>query len=112
MVCSILREQPEFSAYLSGQNEFSPGDDIQLNVVIENHGLNEYKFVQSNLVTPDDQPNTAKHLSITVSAGDAPVIIKSDPQMVGDLTGGSSTTAVVNAKVNADARGGTYQLPG
>jgi hypothetical protein len=102
---------PEFSAYLSGQNEFSPGDDIQLNVVIENHGLNEYKYVQSNLVTPADLPNTAKHLSVRVSAGDAPVIIKSDPQMVGDLTGGNSITAVVTAKINADARGGTYQIP-
>ncbi|MEN6442220.1 MAG: S-layer protein [Methanoregula sp.] len=102
---------PEFLVYLSGPNEFSPGDDIQLNVVIENHGLNEYKYVQSNLVTPDDLPNTAKHLSVMVSAGDAPVTIKSDPQTVGDLAGGSSVTAVFTAKINADARGGTYLLP-
>jgi len=31
---------PELSAYISGTNEFSPGTDVQLIVVIENNGLN------------------------------------------------------------------------
>ena len=43
---------PELSAYISGTNEFSPGDDVKLTIVIENTGLNEFKFVQSSIVNP------------------------------------------------------------
>lgn len=102
---------PELSAYISGTNEFSPGDDIQLNIVVENTGLNEFKFVQSSIVDRDDQPNTAKFLTATLNAGDAPIVIKSDPQMLGDLKGASSANAVFSAKIQSDAPSGTYQIP-
>jgi hypothetical protein len=102
---------PELSAYISGTNEFSPGTDVQLIVVIENTGLNEFKFVQSGIVDRDDQPNTAKFLTAALTAGDAPVVIKSDPQMLGDLKGASSTSAVFSTKIQSDAPAGTYQIP-
>jgi hypothetical protein len=102
---------PELSAYISGTNEFSPGTDMQLPVVIENTGLNEFKFVQSGIVDRDDLPNTAKFLTVTLSAGDAPLVIKSDPQMLGDLKGGSSVNAVFTTKINSDAPAGTYLVP-
>jgi len=102
---------PELSAYISGTNEFSPGTDVQLPVVIENTGLNEFKFVQSGIVDRDDQPNTAKFLTVTLLPGDAPIVIKSDPQMLGDLKGASSTSAVFTTKINSDAPAGTYLVP-
>jgi hypothetical protein len=102
---------PELSAYLSGTNEFSPGDDISLNIVIENSGLNEFKFIQSSVVDRDDLPNTAKLLIVALSAGDSPLIIKSDPQMVGDLKGGSTVTSSFNVKILSDAHSGIYNLP-
>ena len=102
---------PELAVYLSGTNEFSPGKDISLPVVIENSGLNEFKFVQSSIVTRDDLPNTAKLLEVTLSAGNAPLIIKSDPQMVGDLKGGSTVSCTFNAKTRSDAPSGIYYLP-
>jgi hypothetical protein len=102
---------PRLSVYLSGTNEFSPAKDISIPVVIENSGLNEFKFVQSSIVSRDDLPNTAKLLEVTLFAGNAPLIIKSDPQMVGDLKGGSTITCTFNAKVNADAPSGVYLLP-
>ena len=106
-----LAGSPELSASISGTNEFSPGDDVNLTFVIENTGLNELKFVQSGIVDRDDQPNTAKFLTVTLDAGDAPFIVKSDPQMVGDLKGTSSARAVISVKIRSDAASGTYQIP-
>lgn len=106
-----LAGSPELSASISGTNEFSPGDDVNLTIVIENTGLNELKFVQSGIVDRDDQPNTAKFLTVTLDAGDAPFIVKSDPQRVGDLKGTSSARAVISVKIRSDAASGTYQIP-
>jgi hypothetical protein len=102
---------PDLSAYISGTNEFSPGKDVQLVIVVENSGLNEFKFVQSGIVDRDDQPNTAKFLAAALYSGDAPVVIKSDPQMLGDLKGAGSANAVFAAKIRSDAPSGIYQLP-
>ena len=102
---------PQLSAYISGKNEFSPGDDLQLVIVVENTGLNEFKFIQSGIVDRDDQPNTAKFLTAALRPGDAPVIIKSDPQMLGDLKGASSVNAVFSAKIQPDAPAGVYEMP-
>ena len=102
---------PELSAYISGTNEFRPGDDVKITIVVENTGLNQFKFVQSGIVDRDDEPNTAKFLTINLEAGDAPVVIKTDPQMVGDLKGASSANAVFSTKIQSDAPSGTYQIP-
>jgi len=102
---------PQLSASLSGTNEFSPGEEVQLTVVIENTGVNEFKLVQSRIVDRDDLPNTAKFLMAALSPGFAPLGIKSDPQMLGDVKGAGSVRAVFTAKMNADAPAGTYTLP-
>ncbi len=102
---------PHLSAYISGTNEFSPGKEVQLTVVIENTGLNEFKFIQSGIVDRDDLPNTAKFLTVRLQPGDAPLIIKSDPQMLGDLKGATNANAIFTTKINADAQSGTYELP-
>jgi hypothetical protein len=101
---------PELSAYVSGTNEFSPGDDVKLTITVENTGLNEFKFVNSGIVDREDLPNTAKFLTITLKPGDAPLVIKSDPQMVGDLKGASNVNAVFTTKINPDAPSGSYTL--
>ena len=51
---------PELSAYISGSNEVSPGDTVQLKVVIENKGVNEFKFIQSGIIERDDLPEHRK----------------------------------------------------
>jgi hypothetical protein len=102
---------PELSAYISGSNEVSPGDTVQLKVIIENKGVNEFKFIQSGVIDRDDLPNTAKFLTVSITPGDAPIIIKSDPQMLGDLKGSSIASCVITTKVQSDAASGTYNLP-
>lgn len=102
---------PNLTAYISGLNEFTAGSDIAIPVVIENSGLNQYEEVASNVIARDDLPNTAKFVTVSLSAGTAPIIIKSDPQMIGDLQGQATQTAIFSATINADAPAGTYLLP-
>lgn len=106
-----LSGSPELSAYIAGNNELSPGDETDLTIVVQNTGLNEYKFVQPNIVDWDDLPNTAKALTVTLMPGRAPLTIKSDPAMIGDLKGSTSASSVFTVKVNSDAPAGTYNLP-
>jgi hypothetical protein len=102
---------PDLNAYISGTNEVGPGDEITLPVVIENRGLNEFKFTQTGIMDADDLPNTAKHLIVSLDSGTAPITIKSDPQMLGDVKASNSATASFKIKVNRDAAAGTYTLP-
>jgi hypothetical protein len=106
-----LQGSPQLSAYISGINEFSPGDGVNLTIVVKNTGLNALKLVQMLTPSRADLPNTAKFLTIGLTPGDVPVAIKSDPQMVGDVEGGSDASAVFTVKVNPDAPAGNYLLP-
>jgi hypothetical protein len=101
---------PELSAYVAGTNEFSPGDDVSLTIMVQNTGLNEFKFVNSGIVDREDLPNTAKFLTVSLLPGDSPLVIKSDPQMVGDLKGSDNVNAVFTTKINSDAPAGNYIL--
>ena len=102
---------PELSAYLAGTNEFSPGQEVQIAVVIENSGLNQFKFVNTGLVSRDDLPNTAKFLTVTLGAGESPFIIKSDPQMLGDLRASSTAIGRFTVRIPSDTPAGVYNLP-
>ncbi len=102
---------PKITAAVSGSNEFGPGDDAAIAVRLQNEGLNEYKFVNSAIITRDDRPNTAKLVTVALGTADAPLAIKTDPQMIGDLAGGSSTLVNFNAKIAENATAGTYDLP-
>jgi hypothetical protein len=106
-----LAGSPQLSAYIAGTNEFSPGQEAQLVIVVENSGLNEFKFIQSGIVDRDDLPNTAKFLTAALDAGDAPLVIKSDPQMLGDLKGSGSASAVFSTKIRSDAPAGSFRIP-
>jgi len=102
---------PELTAAISGNNELSPGKEVQLAVVIQNTGINQFKFVKSGIVDTDDLPNTAKFLSVTLGSGTSPIIVKSDPQMLGDLKASGTSTAKFTIKVPSDAPAGIYNLP-
>jgi uncharacterized membrane protein len=102
---------PVLSASLSGINEFTPGKDVQLAVVIENTGTNQFKFVKSGIVNTDDLPNTAKFLTVTLEHGDSPFIIKSDPQMLGDLKASSTAKGIFTIRIPSDTPSGSYSLP-
>jgi len=102
---------PELSTYLGGTNEYSPGQEVQIAVVVENSGTNQFKFVNTGIVDPDDLPDTAKFLTVTLGAGDSPFIIKTDPQMLGDLKASSTATGKFTVRIPSDTPAGIYNLP-
>ena len=107
----FMTGSPDLTAYLSGTNEVGPGDDRTLSVVIDNKGLMEYSFTQTGIMNRDDLPSTAKHLIVSLDSGGAPLTIKSDAQMLGDLMASTSATAKFTIKVNQNAASGVYNLP-
>jgi len=102
---------PNLTAYIAGINEYSAGGDIQIPVVIENDGMSTNVQVAPDIIDRADLPTTAKFVTVAMSAGDAPIVIKSDPQMIGDLASQTRDTVTFDAKVNADAPAGTYSVP-
>jgi len=102
---------PELSAAINGNNELSPGKEVQLGVIIQNTGINQFKFQKTGTIDRDDLPNTAKFLTVTLGTGNSPLIVKSDPQMLGDLMASGTSTATFTVKVPTDAHAGTYLLP-
>jgi hypothetical protein len=107
----FLYGAPELAATIAGTNEFAPGDDLAVTVTLENHGLNAVKIVQSEIVTRDDLPNTAKLVRASLAAGDAPLVVKTDAQMIGDIAGGRSAPVAFQLTFDEDAEPGVYTLP-
>lgn len=106
-----LYGNPDLSATIAGTNEFAPGAETDLTVIISNSGLNTHKIVGSTLVTPDDLPNTAKLASVALKSEGTPFTVKTDAQFLSDIMGGVSRTATFNVKVADSAEPGTYVLP-
>jgi hypothetical protein len=107
----VLSGSPDLSASVSGANEFSPGTETVIPVVIQNSGLIEFEFTYPTTLTPADLPNTAKLMTVTLEPGDAPVTVLSDPQKTGDLPGGAQMTVNFRVRFAPDAPAGTYDLP-
>ena len=102
---------PDLSASLAGLNEFNPDREVTMTVVVQNKGLNDIKMVQPALANPGDLPNTAKLVTVSLSGGDGPFTVKSDPQMAGDITGGSAVPVPFVVRIEEDAAPGVYNLP-
>jgi hypothetical protein len=107
----FLYGSPDLSATISGTNEFAPGDDLAVTVMVENRGLNAVKIVQSDIVNRDDLPNTAKLVRASLAAGDAPLVVKTDAQMIGDVAGGMSAPVAFQIAFDEGAEPGVYTLP-
>lgn len=94
-----------------GSNEFTPGTNVPFKIQIQNTGLNKIKFVQSTIIERDDNPNTAKMVTVSLLPGDSPALIKSDPQMIGDIGGSQTVPVSFEILIPDEAKTGTYYLP-
>ena len=102
---------PQMTAYISGVNEFSPGQDATILVVIQNGGTNAMKFTSHGTLPQADLPTTAKLVTAGLSGDNTPIIIKTDPQNLGDIYSPGIVTATFSAKITSNATLGDYQLP-
>lgn len=103
---------PELSASVTGTNEFSPGEDATITILIGNTGVSTLKQLNQGTISYEDLPTTAKFSTVGLSSGTDAIIIKSDPQFVGDIpAGGAGRTVSFSAKISSNATIGEYQLP-
>jgi hypothetical protein len=110
-VTTYLSEGPRMSAAISGTNEFTPGEDTVISVVVQNSGLNVNKFVMQGTIDREDVPTTAKMVTVGLSPGNAPILVKSDPQNIGNLASQMTATVRIATKITSDATEGEYTLP-
>ena len=102
---------PSLTVSIVGNNEFTPGTTVPFKIQVQNSGLNEMKFVQTGIVDTEDNPSTAKMVTVSLLPGNSPALIKSDPQMIGDIKGSQSLPATFDILVPNDAKSGKYSLP-
>ena len=102
---------PVLSASIQGMNEVSPGETVSLTIAIQNQGVIDYKMVQEGAITPDDMPNTAKHVVATLGGGDSGIAVKSGPVSLGDIPGSQAKTATFTITIPTDASQGAVTLP-
>lgn len=126
---------PRMTAVISGTNEFSPGQDAAISLVVQNRGVSTmtnswsgYSGVAAEPTQPDrsrayyagqgnanmardDVPTTAKMVTVGLSSGNTPIEIKSDTQNIGDIASMGSKTVTISAKITSNATEGEYQLP-
>ncbi|MDD1728155.1 MAG: S-layer protein [Methanospirillum sp.] len=102
---------PTLTVSIVGNNEFTPGTTVPLKLQVQNSGLNEIKFVQTGIIDTEDNPSTAKMVTVSLLSGNSPALIKSDPQMIGDIKGSQSIPATFEVLIPDDAKAGEYNLP-
>ena len=110
-VTQHLGSGPSFTAMVSGDNEFVPGEDTTISILVKNTGLNSMKQVMMGTIQPEDQQNTAKTTTIGLASAGDTVMVKTNPQMVGDIPGGAAVTVRFRIKISADATAEEYELP-
>jgi len=134
-VTTYLSEGPEMSVAISGTNEFSPGQAAVISVIVENRGVNSmktswpggsdpaaavrrpdlsreyYPWQGSGTINRDDVPTTAKVVAVALFPGNAPVVVNTGPQNIGDLASQKSATVSFTTKITTDATEGEYTLP-
>ena len=110
-VTTYLGGSPRMSAVIAGTNEFTPGQDTTISVTLQNSGVNNLEFVKIGTIERDDIPTTAKLVTVGLSAGDAPVVVKNDPQALGDIKSRGVVSISFHTKILSAATEGEYQLP-
>lgn len=102
---------PQITAYIAGSNDFSPGENATITVVIRNSGTAEVMYIDQGTLPQADIPTTAKLLAVGLTSGGAPINITTGTQALGDLASPGITSVPFSAKITSDANLGTYTLP-
>lgn len=132
-VTTYVDGSPSMYALISGTNGFSPGQDVVITLIVQNRGMSTMKnawagysateTAQPDLsrsysagmgngnIPRDDVPTTAKMVSVGLSSGNTPVVIKTDPQNIGDIATQVSKTVKISANIPANISNEEYQLP-
>jgi hypothetical protein len=102
---------PQITADITGTNDFYPGQDATITVVIRNSGAVATMFTNQGTLPQTDVPTTAKLVTVGLSSDGAPINITTGSQELGDIRSPGITSASFSATITTDANLGSYTLP-
>ena len=76
---------PDLYVSLGSTSELIPGATVELPVTIGNKGTVTMEFYHYLSMQPMYPPTTAMSTIIELLPGDAPVLVRSNPQIIGDV---------------------------
>ena len=101
---------PDLSVSLDTSNDLIPGTTVELPLVLENKGVYTMEFYTVNLMQPEYLPTTALFASVQLVPGDAPVRVKSNSQIVGDIPSGMIVPVGFVVEIPQNAKAGNYTM--
>ncbi len=107
---AFIRSEPSLYATLEGTNEFSPGTDIRLDIVVENQGVDNEVLRELEYTPYTINPTTALGTVAGLEPVGAPLSVQSEPYLIGDIQAGLSSPFTAYAHVDENAPAGTYSL--
>jgi hypothetical protein len=101
---------PDFFISLGSTSELIPGATAELPVTIGNKGTITLELYNYLSMQPMYLPTTAKSTIIELLPGDAPVLVRSNPQIIGDVQAGQIVPATFTVDIPQAAPAGNYTM--
>ena len=101
---------PELFVSLDSSDELVPGNTMELPLVIGNKGKDTMELYNYYTIQPEYLPTTAKFATVMLLPGNAPVKVRSNPQIIGDVSSGAVVPAEFVVEVPEDAKAGLYTM--
>jgi hypothetical protein len=101
---------PDLFVSLGSTSELVPGATTELPVTIGNKGTVTMEFHNYLSVDPMYPPTTARSAIIGLLPGDSPVLVRSNPQIIGDVPAGQLVPATFTVDIPQAAQAGNYTM--
>lgn len=101
---------PDLYVSLGSASELIPGATTELPVTIGNKGTVTMEFYNYLSMQPMYSPTTAMSTIIEILPGDAPVLVRSNPQIIGDVQAGQIVPATFTVDIPQAAQAGNYTM--
>jgi hypothetical protein len=109
-VGSIFSGGPDLTVSLQSTNELAPGTTTELPLLVENQGTISEELYYPFTIPSKYSPTTAMGATVALLPGDAPVLVKTNPQKVGDVRAGAVIPASFTITVPQGIPAGNYTM--
>lgn len=99
---------PDLRVSLDATDELVPGTTVELPLLLENRGVITMEFANAFTLQPEYLPTTSMFTVVQLVPGDAPVKVKTKPQIVGEIASGMVVPASFSVEIPQDAKAGRY----
>jgi len=101
---------PDLAVSLQSTNELVPGATTDLPVLVENRGTITMEMYNQFTIRSMYIPTTAMGATVQLLPGNAPVLVKTNPQKIGDVAAGAIIPASFVVQVPQDVPAGNYTM--